>query len=135
MALEAMERLQILRQDPQRARISAAQKADRVLLTKDPGAVQGCRFIAYVESSDDYRTAAAYSELRSQAVKHGASTVLMVGPPSGAEHGHIIGQEYFCPSAWSAAGQIDPGIPGSFVSAAQGSEPPPSGRYGLPPID
>ena len=114
--------------------ISAAQRAQRVLLTKDPGAVQDCRFIARVESSDDYRTAAAYEQLRDDAVRHGAGAVLMVGPPSGADHGHVIGEAYLCGSAW-----VFPGPPGqmqgSFVSAAQHSPSPPPGRYGLPGLD
>src|SRR5215472_4818389 len=79
--------------------ICVVQKEDRVLLTSDPGAVRGCRFVANVESSADYRTAAAYGELRKQAADHGASYVLMVGPPSGSENGHATGEAYSCPSA------------------------------------
>ena len=91
--------------------ICVVQKADLVLLTKDPGAVQDCRFIADVESSADYRTAAAYGELRKQAAEHGASTVLMVGRPSGSELDHVKGEAYSCPSGgW------------------QGSKPPAAGR-------
>ena len=68
-------------------------------------------------------------------MRHGASTVLMVSPASGAEHGHAIGEEYFCPSSWSAAGQIDPGMPSGFASTEYHSMPRPSGPYCPPPID
>jgi hypothetical protein len=87
-------------------------------LTEDPGAVKGCRFIANIESSADYKTAAAYGELRKKAADHGASTVLMVVPPRGSEHGHVAGEAYSCASGW-AWKRVEPvAMPDSFVSTA-----------------